>query len=87
MKTASATLTLLERLHEVKPDGVVGALATAEIATSESAMGTCLSQAAALGTTLEGTNWEIFEAIGKLSDERQSAAAEIRGHRRTSATE
>jgi hypothetical protein len=79
LKTASATLALLERLYQAKPDGVVGVLATAEIATSESAMGTCLNQAAALSTILEGTNWEIFEAIGKLSDERQSAAAEIRG--------
>jgi hypothetical protein len=42
-------------------------------------MGECLHKAAALGATLEGANWEIFEAIGKLSDERQGAADEIRG--------
>ncbi|MGE0826036.1 MAG: DUF6079 family protein [Candidatus Binatia bacterium] len=79
LKTASATLVLLERIQQAKPDEVINVLATAEIATSESAMGTCLSQAATLGAVLGGTDWEIFEAIGKLSDERQSTAAEIRG--------
>lgn len=79
LKTATATLALLERLAEVKTDEVARVLAAAEIATSESAMGTCLSQAAALGAILEGTNWEIFEAIGRLSGERSSAAADIRG--------
>ncbi len=79
MKTALATLTVVERIHEVKPDEIIGVLASAEVATSASAMGECLHKAAALGATLEGANWEIFEAIGKLSDERQGAADEIRG--------
>jgi hypothetical protein len=77
MRTAAATLAVVERIQEGKPEEIVSVLATAEIATSESAMGECLSQTAALGATLQGTNWEIFEAIGKLADERQSTAAEI----------
>ena len=77
IKTASATLTVVERIREVDPDEVVGVLALATIDTTESAMGACLSQAAALGATLEGTKWAIFEAIGKLADERRAAADEI----------
>ena len=38
------------------------------VATSESAMGECLVKAPGLAATLDGTNWEIFEAIGRLND-------------------
>ncbi len=78
MKTASALLTVIERVREAQSNEAISVLASAEIVTSESAMGECLSRATDLGATLEGTNWEIFEAIGKLIDERQNAAAEIR---------
>jgi hypothetical protein len=36
MKTALATLAVVERIHEVKPDEVIGVLASAEVATSAS---------------------------------------------------
>ena len=57
---------------------MVGILASAAVATTEAAMGECVTQAAALAATLEGTNWDIFDAIGKLADGRQQSAAEIR---------
>jgi hypothetical protein len=41
-------------------------------------MGECLSKASHLLATIESTNWEIFDAIAKLADERQSVAQSIR---------
>ncbi len=78
LSTATATLRLLEKIHLSSDDAVVGALALAEVATSESAMGECLNNAGTLAGTLDGTNWEIFEAIEKLADERTTAAAAVR---------
>ena len=75
----TATLRLLEKLHLSPDDAVVGVLASAEVATSESAMGECLNKAGTLAGTLDGTNWEIFEAIAGLTDERRAKAQEIRG--------
>jgi len=37
-----------------------------------------LSKASQLLATIESTNWEIFDAIAKLTDERQAAAQVIR---------
>jgi len=41
-------------------------------------MGECLNKAGTLAATLDGTNWEIFEAIASLTDERKTAAIAIR---------
>jgi hypothetical protein len=79
LKTATATLQLLEKIHQSADGAVVGAIASAEVATSESAMGECLNNAGTLAGTLDGTNWEIFEAIARLTDEsRKNAASAIR---------
>ena len=78
MKTATATLLIFEKLHASADGSVVGALASAEIATSESAMGECLNKAGTFAATLDGTNWEIFEAIASLTDNRKTAANAIR---------
>ena len=48
LKTATATLRILEKLHLSADGAVVGALASAEVATSESAMGECLNKAGTL---------------------------------------
>ena len=71
-------MQLVEKLHAVPETAIVGALATARVATSESAMGECLVKAPGLAATLDGTNWEIFDAIGRLNDGRAAAASEIR---------
>ncbi len=78
LKTATATLKLLERIQQSSDESLVGFLATAEVATSQSAMGECLTNAGTLVGTLDGTNWEIFEAITGLTDERKAAATTIR---------
>jgi hypothetical protein len=41
-------------------------------------MGECFSKAAQLTGTLDGTNWEIFEAVARLTDERKAQADAIR---------
>src|SRR5262249_53267813 len=76
-RTATATLALVGQLNSTKADGVVGSLASAAIATTEAAMGKCLNDAVALKATLEGTSWELFEAIANLTDGRKSAVDEI----------
>ena len=77
MKTALATQKLVGLVSAAEPANVVGLLARAEIATTEAAMGECRSKAAELEGNLETAGWEIFEAIGKLDDERKATAAEI----------
>ena len=76
-RTAFKTLGLVEQVRTAGEAELVSILAAAEIDTSEAAMGECFERAAELSGTLEGTNWEIFETIGKLTDDRKAAAASI----------
>jgi hypothetical protein len=78
MKTAAATLVMIDRLYDVEPAEVVDVLATTHVATSESAMGECVSKAEKLAERLDATNWEIFEATARLTDARKATADEIR---------
>jgi hypothetical protein len=71
-------MVLLQKCQQASDDGLIGELDSAEIATSESAMGQCVKKAGLLLGVLESTNWEIFEAIGKLPGERKSTAESIR---------
>ena len=41
-------------------------------------MGECLRSASRLSGVIDGTNWEIFDAIGKLTDDRKIQAEQIR---------
>jgi hypothetical protein len=77
LKTAQATQSLVERLGSGDGDALVGVLASAEVATSEAAMGSCLKHAAELSATLDAFNWEILDAVGKLGDGRRDGAAEV----------
>lgn len=76
-KTAAATLTLLDRLHSVGARDVVPVLVDSQVATSESAMGECRAKAGELEGNLDAASWDLFEAIGKLTDERQTEARQI----------
>jgi hypothetical protein len=77
LKTAQAAQALADRLHAAEGQAVVSALASAEVATSEAAMGTVLVKAGELAATLDAFNWEILDAVGRLADERQAVAAEV----------
>ena len=74
MKTALATQKLVGLISAAEPANIITLLARAEIATTEPAMGECRSKAAELEGNLETAGWEIFEAIGKLDDERKATA-------------
>jgi hypothetical protein len=78
MKSAAATLAMIDRLYDAEPADVVDVLATIHLATSESAMGECVSKAEKLAERLDATDWEIFEATARLTDERKATADEIR---------
>jgi hypothetical protein len=78
LTTATAAASLAEKLHASEAGQVVSTLAMAAVATTEAAMGECLGKAPQLLATIESTNWEIFDAIGKLADERQAVAQSIR---------
>ena len=77
MKTTSATLALVERVHAGDAGELVPLLATAAIDTSETSMGECLAKAAELEGNLDTAGWDIFEAVGRLTDERKPAVDEI----------
>jgi len=78
MQTAAATLVMIDRLYDVEPAEVVDVLATVHVATSESSMGECVSKAEKLAERLNTTDWEIFEATARLTDDRKVTADEIR---------
>jgi len=77
MQTAAATHILVDQLSVSEAPQAVTVLVKAAISTSEAAMGECLKSAAQLTVILEGTNWEIFDAIGKLADDRRTQAQAI----------
>ena len=77
MQTAAATMQLVERISSGQPDEVIAVLASAPVATTAEAMGECFNKAGSLGAALEETSWELFEAIRKLTDERQQEAEHI----------
>jgi hypothetical protein len=78
MKTATSTLALVDRLQQTEAEQIIPTLAHAQIATTAAAMGECVKKSGQLLGALKSTNWEIFEAIGKLADERRLVAQEIR---------
>src|SRR5205807_7891760 len=78
LKTAQAAASLAERLNAGDGDALVGVLASAEVATSEAAMGTCLKHAAELSATLDAFNWEILDAVGRLGGRRDGADEVLR---------
>ena len=77
MKTALATQKIVGLASAAESANVIGLLARADVATSEAAMGECVGKAAELEGNLETAGWEIFEAIGKLDDQRKATATEI----------
>ena len=79
VKTAAATQVLVEKVSVAEPLAVISLLATAEIATSEAAMGECLSKAAELEGNLDTAGWQTFELVRKLPSEHQATAKKILG--------
>jgi hypothetical protein len=77
MKTAAATQAMVDQLSNGEQSAIVTLLAKATVATSETAMGECVSKAAELEGNLDTAGWQTFELIEKLRDEHQATAQAI----------
>jgi len=78
-QTAEAVLNLLEAVRDSKPAAVIEALASITPQTSLPAMGTSFTSAKEVVGELEAIEWELFESIRNLQDERSDAAKALRG--------
>jgi len=77
LKTSVAAQSLVDSICNASAEQSISKLASAQVATSESAMGECLGKATQLAESLNSTNWEIFEAVSKLKDDRKAKADQI----------
>ncbi|HEY5616347.1 MAG TPA: hypothetical protein VIK60_00295 [Vicinamibacterales bacterium] len=77
-RTAKAVEGMQERIASADFESVIAAVATSTVETSESAMGTSLSRTSALVAALDSTAWDLFEAVGRLADDRTGAGMAIR---------
>lgn len=68
---------MVDQLSTAEQGAIVNLLAKAVIATSETAMGECLSKAAELEGNLDTAGWQTFELIKKLPDEHQATTQAI----------
>ena len=78
IQTATATLELLDQLQNAQGDQVISLLASARIATSDTAMGKSLKTSTELVQRIDATNWGVFEDIDELSAEHKPKAKAIR---------
>lgn len=78
LRTARSAQRLLSALGAADAAlAFVSALATAKLETSETAVGRTVAKADELSEALRTASWEVIEGLGKLTDERQTAAAAI----------
>jgi hypothetical protein len=69
LRTARASHAFVVAVLGARGDGLVRTIAQASVATSETAMGECIRKARDLYSRLETTQWDLFEAIGRLDAE------------------
>ena len=77
LKSARATVVLLECLTEAKSGTIVSTLATLDIPDPETPITDCITHAKNLDRVLENTNWELFESIQQIQDDRSPEAQSI----------
>lgn len=77
-RTAKAVQTLLEKVATAEPEVVIEVFAAVPGETSDPAMGRSVTQAPALVGALTSTAWNLFDAVGRLGDERHAAGQAIR---------
>jgi hypothetical protein len=75
LQTAESAQALLATLVQAGERELVGTLATAEVLTSEAAVGRTLGQAQACVDVLGSTRWQVFDVIRDLDDARREPAA------------
>jgi hypothetical protein len=77
LTTAQMTKSLVDALAQSQDETFVAVLARAGISSTQQSMGTSFKKAAEVVGSLSHVNWELLEAILKLTDERQTAAQAI----------
>ena len=73
-QTAEAMWNLIQAVRDTKPAAVIETLANLKPTTSDAAMGTSLTSAAAVIVEMAATQWKLFESIRNLQDDRAVAA-------------
>ena len=73
-QTAESAQALLASLAQAAEAEVVATLATADLQTSEAAVGRTLGQAKVCADALDTGNWQLFDVVRELSDHRSEAA-------------
>lgn len=80
VRTSESAQALLAALQAASDADLVQVLASANIETSEAAVGRCMGQAQQVAEALSTARWNIFDAmreVGEMHDHRQAAAASI----------
>ncbi|WP_158664403.1 hypothetical protein [Cupriavidus metallidurans] len=73
-QSAESAQALLAALAQAAESEVVATLATADLQTSEAAVGRTLGQAKACAEVLDTGNWQLFDVVRELGDHRSEAA-------------
>lgn len=77
LKTAREGLSLLKTLEGAAGNDVIGKLATFDLQVKPGGLAISLTNASKLNQALEVADWEIFDGIKGLTDERKDAADEV----------
>jgi len=72
-QTAESAQALLAALAQAEESDIVAMLATADLQTSEAAVGRAIAQAQACADVLEADGWQLFDALRTLVDHRTQA--------------
>ncbi|SEA51083.1 phage resistance protein [Nitrosospira multiformis] len=76
-QTAESAHALLAALAQAAESDVVASISTADLQTSEAAVGRTLGQAKACADALDAGSWQLFDVVRDLSDHRAEAAQTI----------
>lgn len=77
LTTTRSARTLLSGVLSASDDRVVSALAGAEVRTSDAAMVQTIGKAKLIDELVRTIDWDLFEAVGKLADDRKTAGQAI----------
>ncbi len=77
LETARESLSLLRTLEASVGNSLISKLASFNLQAKPAVLGVALSTASKLDQALEMADWEIFDGIAGLSDERKEAADEV----------
>ena len=77
LETAREGLSLLKALEESAGNRLIGKLAGHDLQTNPAALAIALANASKLDQALEVADWEIFDGIKALADDRKTAADQV----------